>query len=1444
MNLASFLNRSNAENGLTLRHDRHINFRIMRQKNSYGFQIYILENTKKREKIIIPRYIFDRFRSAIKKLLSEEIDLENEASIDIRVYFKDNDLYTIKSQLDSPDKLLIRELKPEPGSTGFISLTYESIITLEKLLYDPRLEHPNDVLDRIIVYHKLFNFTFTHQSESITSSLVLRKDVLSQITKYIPSLGKRESDLDRSEAVKDEKLTASKKPSTLKAQDKKPSANLYKSKLAQRSGDKDYSVDYDLLFNKTNSEAIKAPKAADDGSKKTTDDYSETCFGLPLLATDVKVANKLPFKCELSAEEVKNLRNIFLRDRNHEYFIGFEIVDAIFKYRGKLHSFRFPLYYMKINIEESGRNIFVHPEPGIKIYLNHLALANLVESFGQSSGMGDPVDQFFKNLLSQKIEIKGKLTSVSLVRALPIDDAIFDKTRQILIGNPGESGRGGIFDNLKTIGLECDLESVFLYKSKKISSPVGIALEKDLDDIKNIAYDYPQRFYDSLLGNFLTPELDRCRTSDAFCQRSYMPGSLPQSTRRLLERLKQHDLVLLEGPPGTGKTYTNMNLFFHCVNSGKKLLFVSDQKAAIHALIEKLSDYLVGKDHNSSASKNLIALWKTAIKVVDDLPTDDSIASLAGSLKKMLGLENPKELEWPQDDNAIEEEIIAIDEKIKKTTNEIQSIMDARLGKDSDIRKRVAPKYMHATTKEDIEGLVAFLKFISQEKNLVYEDDEGVNLYRYLIMHFIKDREYLQRVNPECYDFLSIKQDNYKVVLEKTKSTNLILQNILDLKPKSLFAFRDIVKKTNNNEIIKFLSKRWEAYFPQRSFGIVRFFRYILGIIKHPLLLEVKLLKGILTNQERILDLIPKLDPNIPLQLESIHEALRPSKNCIPSLSLEICRFTIESLCRGKGDNPQTTDISIYQLLEQIGELQTKRDQLIKKRYISQLGSIARSIFSTSKNGGTAKITRISSLLDNLKAAGSIESGSGVAVLRELQEELIDTFPIWLCRKQAVPLLFPCKELSFDLVIVDEAGQCRVDDALPLLFRAQKLMAVGDDKQTVLAKDSPIDDYLFREFDLDEHLRATGAHGIKGGGSNLIGLVKTIKQACVMLDEHYRCPPDIIEFSNRYVYGGDLKVMQWMSSKSPPAVIINHGEKEAASNIRQTRGRFKGIETEMVDRFLKYIQKSIKQIEQETKIKINMEKDVAICYFLLKNEPYIKSVKADFLQKLSRGEDVLDGAGAALQGKERDYIFYLWDITRSNMMAFKQGDDPDKRKGELNVLMSRPKKRAYHYLHQNFASLNHGSASITDYLWKKHNASTKGKKSTILTPRTRNPGKEFIPWQRSSGQMIEAILKHMLAKTTLNDAKLNTQYSVVVGNPSYKIDLMVLADKAKNSPNIGIIDICAFDTQNTSAQHLVDYYFQLQRAVPKIKPIFLFIYELTDESSAPFKALSKYYEGS
>ena len=72
--------------------------------------------------------------------------------------------------------------------------------------------------------------------------------------------------------------------------------------------------------------------------------------------------------------------------------------------------------------------------------------------------------------------------------------------------------------------------------------------------------------------------------------------------------------------------------------------------------------------------------------------------------------------------------------------------------------------------------------------------------------------------------------------------------------------------------------------------------------------------------------------------------------------------------------------------------------------------------------------------------------------------------------------------------------------------------------------------------------------------------------------------------------------------------------------------RITRIETEMVDRYMEFMVKTVRKLEKSTGRKINMATDVALCYFLLKNEPYVKKIKDKYLRVLNRGDELLDGA--------------------------------------------------------------------------------------------------------------------------------------------------------------------------------------------------------------------------
>jgi hypothetical protein len=1423
------------EMGLIQNIGRDGKLRLKRKRDGFGFDVYILENITKKEILFIPRFLFEFFRGG---LVNASQQIEKGEFTEVSIEFKGKVKLRIESTKSFGPRIVA--VDDREGAKGFITLSGNILKGLIELVHDGRIGHGSDVLKRILAYHKLFKFTFVEGSESLNSNLALRTDVLSQVEDYVPPVGRRSGRASSAllHGSVDEALAPSSLSSSPHTKDKSPSeAKIFKSRLAERDGGKAWKVDYQALFSGSQGRSVERQPKVNSGEESKKEGSPRHAWLIQLLSQEVKSLKSSSWRCEMSIDEMSLMRESFFEGGDSEFFLGFDICDAIYKTgSGKLKTFRFPLYYLSVDIQQSGRTLILKPLENARFYLNHLALATLVEAFTTESQPETGIENFFKALLEQNIEVDGRLGRIYLSRVLPCSETIFERTRDVLLGLPGENGKGGLLSDLEVLGIECDTDAVFLYKSSRDTNPLQRSLELDLAGMQDVAERSTERFIKTIPGKLLGSSTPSKQSRKPFCKTSFVPQFLPPSTRKLLDRLNHNDIVLLEGPPGTGKTHTIMNLLIHAICSGQRILIVSDQEAALHALTEKVEGYLLKGDDNHG--RDAVQLWKQSVRILDRLQGGYSdLSTFCRTIDECLGLSQLKDMEFAPDDSPrIMSRIESIDREVSKVKQVITKLMHLRLGPDVDMRKRVSPKRGHETTTQDIEAFVAFLRFMGGGSDRL--DKKSVNqskVARRMLRQFMLGREYLTKnVDANLYQWFELSDSQSKAEFERLDQASQMISKLIKMSPKSV----EQLKKSFDlaapaSRLHKHFVDLWMDLFPPTEGGVSQALRVISSLFHHPAKTHLKALLTIIRDQRTLMENATIVGPGVWRQLQKIHHALAPDYTGAIPLAVEVCRFTTSSSFASGSFASQA--ISIQECLETLETLEKKRTDLVKDLLIARLKQVL-NVVLTSKEGVGSLANQLSSMLQGLKSSDTLDSGIGV--WREFQEKLFAAFPIWLCRKQAVSFLFPCREKLFDLVIVDEATQCRVDDALPLMFRSKKVMVVGDDKQTVLAKNSVIDDYLFKEFNLDEHLRGTQARGIKGGGSHIFGLVKGIKEASVMLDEHYRCPPDIIEYSNKYVYNSDLRIMKWRRLDEPKSVVIDWSEKSKPESQRHESGAYKGLETDMIDRFFDFVYKSILEIESRTKKRINVETDVALCYFLLKNDPYVKAHKSKFLQRLDRGSDVLDGAGAALQGKERPYIFYYWDISRANMMAFRQGDDPDKRKGELNVLMSRPQKQAFHFLHKYFDSLDHDKASIADYLWKTWQRQSEGDAKVEYSPRIARPGPVFIPWRRSSGQLMTAILQE-LARVGhgIKLSPKDIQTSVVVGDPRLKVDVVI----NRPSVSLGIVDLSAFEWHERCADDVVDYYFQLQRADPKISPVFIWMHELADSRSRGFiRLLSRF----
>ncbi len=1113
---------------------------------------------------------------------------------------------------------------------------------------------------------------------------------------------------------------------------------------------------------------------------------------------------------DLFAEIFEMERNRKILDKQEFYLYFCDITFANIKY---------PIFYIPFSPDIAGDEILINFDS--QVYVNKKALEYIAQEYNKEKGTKGSLDKISERIiyLAQQNEnfqeLVGSILN-ELVNFFGLDSSIdvsdgslqTSKSLSVRVSNRRYIS---LFDKSDE-ALVNDYEEILELLSEE-DNILGEAFNRLIEDFitKN-----PKNYNSDVENNW-----DDLITADKLVFKSPIP--LNSEQLQILSALKMEgcNYITVEGPPGTGKSHTITAIVFDAILNNQSVLVLSDKKEALDVVEDKITSTLksvrtddkfqnpilrlgkIGSNYAKILSKTSIADIKNHYKA---LKKDyNNIQSNIDKLENTLKEDIEAEIEYYNEINIAEiyelhnlenyyndRDSIFDFEEIKNHPNPDGDLSDIRdiLSKfkiimnskdDESFIKllsifKISPSNFKSTTSlTDFGGIFANLDLIQKDVNVLktnfpskvdmaplfsdlnYEDLSKLNEF---ILRYKKEKG-------ELFGFLFKK----KIWRELNREFKENFPNCpLDEPFKHVLGLEAIISLYN--DAIEMYNKR----------GAEFNFDYIRAV--HSFLLDEDLEKSLL----KLVD----LGKDISYLSDSI-------KNYEKTLKLfGIDRNSINTLLDNRLININEDEFNkLIRYIHLITKIHKNFKDLPDYRYYDSLGNIEDLV--------TAKMTY---LLDG-RVIDFYENNQATAkTLREIIKnkqrfpkkefsKLKEAFPCILAGIRDYAEFIPLNPGIFDLVIIDEASQVSIAQAFPALLRAKKVLVLGDSKQfsNVKASHARSDtnkEYLnILEKSFKKNVSQEGINLAKLGKFNIktsiLEFFEFISNYQAQLKKHFRGYKEIISYSNKYFYRGNLEVMKIRGKSIDDvlkfSVIKDDGKKELIPNTNSQE--------------IDFIIKELKSLREN-----NLNSSVGII------TPHTNQQKLliEKINKLPEKEYFFGKLNLKImtfdtcQGEERDIIFYsmvatraddkLWGVFIKDLNEVDLEEDGQIKAQRLNVGFSRAKEQIHLVMSKN---IDEYKGSIHDALSHYSSVLEEAKKERSIS-------------EVDSKSKMEPEVMHWFYQTKFwNDNKDNItfipqfnigkylkQIDAYYDHPAYKVDFLLVYKDEQNKEHKVIVEYDGF----------------------------------------------------
>ncbi len=785
--------------------------------------------------------------------------------------------------------------------------------------------------------------------------------------------------------------------------------------------------------------------------------------------------------------------------------------------------------------------------------------------------------------------------------------------------------------------------------------------------------------------------------------RLYSISSLDFAQENAIENLNKSGNMVIYGPPGTGKSQTIVNIIADAICKNKRVLVVSQKKAALDVVFNRLKNLNSKCMFLTDAEKNKVDFYERVkqahFDLIDNYKESNATSEFDGIEKNI------------QTETADLEEISSalFEQKPFGLTLQEMYANSAKIGKNTldyeYYQLLISNKDIMKMNYQELSNTLRVIK--EKNKADLYSRFIELKKQNSLIDHIKPDLD--MHLIGEARAYLSELLQKRLVPFDTSKHSysRQLLTYYLENDAKDENALKPLVKmifEVKNPKLNRFYNFS-KIFFPM--YPVAR--HYVNGVqkeIKQDFKSSLDSMKAYIQNYsllEKVLDqkgYIMAIDNIIngnnlflKLLLSALDDyvEIRDVNTSLKSLTDD------EKLVLGFAYENTKNLKSFKALLDKMLELRVYHEAVLyEDEYRETLAkiidfeNIRNRILSLKEDEKNASINLSMDMFkddyvelyskhrESKNYLYQITKQQGLLPIRSMMEMygdfLLTLFPCWLLSPESVSQIMPLKRNLFDIILFDEASQIFIENSIPAIYRGKYIVVAGDSKQL-----RPTATFVKRYlgYDGDEEISMSTMAALEV--ESLLDLA-TSRYTSANLTYHYRSKSaELIDFSNYAFYDGKLQIA--------PNITKNVGKKpiERIKIEGSWKNRQNLEEATTIANLLKTIFKTRKNNESIGIITFNAEQEDAIENAIDKLCQQDSKFRDDFIKESNRKENGEDTSIFIknlenVQGDERDIIIFSIGYAKNEYGKVVAHFGPLSVEGgenRLNVAITRAKSKIY-----------------------------------------------------------------------------------------------------------------------------------------------------------------------